>query len=152
MFRDVMVEAITCPFFGPEACSLFKDGLKRNIYEHLMLDASTRNENTSLKNVVRATKEAKAMLRLSAGHSGDSAPRPHRAQGTDSRPPERTRVDRPRVELHGGDEARSRRNALQAGEAYLQLLWQPKQRSQERYSCCGWRHQASNARRCFEFV
>jgi hypothetical protein len=79
-FRDIMVEAILHPLSGPEACSLFRAGLKKPIFETLMRDPVVRNEQASLEVVVRAAKEAEALLSMLAGNnnSEDTARSPHR--------------------------------------------------------------------------
>jgi Retrotransposon gag protein len=87
-FRDILVEAVLQPLSGPEAIHYFRSGLKRPIFELVMKDAFVRNDGASLEAVVRAGKQAEALLALLAGKSEDSARSPHLPKG-------KARVDKP---------------------------------------------------------
>jgi hypothetical protein len=61
-FRAIMVEAVTAPVTGPEACSYFRAGLKPKILDRINLDTTIRHEVFNLDVIVRAAKEAEAYL------------------------------------------------------------------------------------------
>ena len=103
-FRDILVEAVLHPLGGPEACNFFRNGLKKPIFEVIMRDASIRHEQASLEVVVRAAKEAEALLSMLAGRqSEDSARSPHRPKGkhphktSSGPPPKRFKPEEPPV-------------------------------------------------------
>jgi hypothetical protein len=66
-FRAIMVEAVTAPVTGPEACSYFRAGLKPKILDRINLDTTIRHEVFNLDVIVRAAKEAEAYLAMAAG-------------------------------------------------------------------------------------
>jgi hypothetical protein len=63
-FRAIMVEAVTAPVTGSEACSYFRAGLKPKILDRINLDTTIRHEVFNLDVIVRAAKEAEAYLAM----------------------------------------------------------------------------------------
>jgi hypothetical protein len=70
-FRDIMVEAVLHPLSNLEATTYFRAGLKKSVYEHIMCDSSVRHEGATLESVVRAAKEAEALISLLEGRNSD---------------------------------------------------------------------------------
>lgn len=68
-FRAIMVEAVTHPISGPEACAAFRSGLKPAVYQLVMRDPQAKDEFEHLDVVVKAAKEAEDMLAVIAGAS-----------------------------------------------------------------------------------
>jgi Retrotransposon gag protein len=72
--RAIAVEAVTYPVTAPEACAAFRAGLKPQILELLMKDSSVRHEMSNVELVVKAAKEAEALLAMLAGVSKGKGP------------------------------------------------------------------------------
>ena len=70
-----MVEAITYPVSGPEACAAFKAGLKPHLYKRLMDHPEGRREFTDLAKVVALAKEIEDTAVLT-GQSESGGPEP----------------------------------------------------------------------------
>ena len=94
-FRAIMVEAVTAPVTGPEACSYFREGLKPRIHDRINLDTAVRHEVFNLDVIVRAAKEAEAYLGVAVGPADDKGKGKRPADNAEGFPPKKGKPLRP---------------------------------------------------------